>query len=114
MTCGEIILKGNSDKEILISTYICHPAMANDSLSGVLLTSLLAGHIAAKQDRHWSYRIVFVPETIGAITYLKLNEQQMKQIDFGLQITTVGGHGGFHIKNLLTLSIRLIQLLKVC
>lgn len=98
MTCGEIILKGNSDKEILISTYICHPAMANDSLSGVLLTSLLAGHIAAKQDRHWSYRIVFVPETIGAITYLKLNEQQMKQIDFGLQITTVGGHGGFHIK----------------
>jgi aminopeptidase-like protein/molybdopterin-guanine dinucleotide biosynthesis protein A len=98
MTCGEIILKGKSVKEILISTYICHPAMANDSLSGVLLTSLLAKHIAAKSNRHWSYRIVFVPETVGAIAYLKLNEQQLKQIDFGLQITTVGGPGGFHLK----------------
>lgn len=98
MTCGEVILKGKSAKEILISTYICHPAMANDSLSGVLLTSLLAKHIAAKQDRQWSYRIIFVPETVGAIAYLKLNEQQLKQIDFGLQITTVGGPGSFHLK----------------
>ena len=98
MTCGEIMLRGKSAKEILISTYICHPAMANDSLSGVLLTSLLAKHIAAKSNRHWSYRIVFVPETVGAIAYLKLNEQQLKQIDFGLQITTVGGPGGFHVK----------------
>ena len=98
MTCGEILLKGKSAKEILISTYICHPAMANDSLSGVLLTSLLAKHIAAKQDRRWSYRIIFVPETVGAIAYLKLNERQLKQIDFGLQITTVGGPGSFHVK----------------
>ena len=98
MTCGEVILKGKSSKEILISTYICHPAMANDSLSGVLLTSLLAKHIAAKQDRRWSYRIIFVPETVGAIAYLKLNERQLKQIDFGLQITTVGGPGSFHVK----------------
>ena len=98
MTCGEVLLKGKSAKEILISTYICHPAMANDSLSGVLLTSLLAKHIAAKSNRHWSYRIVFVPETVGAIAYLKLNEPQAKQIDFGLQITTVGGPGGFHVK----------------
>ena len=98
MTCGEVILEGKSSKEILISTYICHPAMANDSLSGVLLTSLLAKHIAAKQDRRWSYRIIFVPETVGAIAYLKLNERQLKQIDFGLQITTVGGPGSFHVK----------------
>ena len=98
MTCGEVILKGKSSKEILISTYICHPAMANDSLSGVLLTSLLAKHIAAKQERQWSYRIVFVPETVGAIAYLKLNERELKDIDFGLQITTVGGPGSFHVK----------------
>lgn len=98
MTCGEILLKGSSDREIILSTYICHPAMANDSLSGVLLSAMLARHISTKQDRHWTYRIVFVPETIGALAYLQLNEATIEKIDFGLQITTVGGPGDFQIK----------------
>jgi len=98
MTCGEVVIKGESAKEILISSYICHPAMANDSLSGVLLTSLLARHIASKKQLRWSYRIVLVPETVGAIAYLNLNQEKMKLIDFGLQITTVGGPGNFQIK----------------
>ena len=98
MTCGEVLIKGESEKEILISSYICHPAMANDSLSGVILTTLLARHISLKKLLRWSYRIVLVPETIGAIAYLNLNQQKMKLIDFGLQITTVGGPGNFQIK----------------
>jgi aminopeptidase-like protein len=98
MTCGEVVIEGESAKEILISSYICHPAMANDSLSGVLLTSLLARHIASKKQLRWSYRIVLVPETVGAIAYLNLNQEKMKLIDFGLQITTVGGPGNFQIK----------------
>lgn len=98
MSYGEYLIPGRSKQEILLSCYICHPSMANDSLSGVLLTAFLARYICCLKDRHWSYRIVFVPETIGAITYCALNEPAMKQIDVGLVITTVGGPGKFGYK----------------
>jgi len=98
LTYGEYLVPGRSAREILLSCYICHPSMANDSLSGVLLTAFLARHIASLKDRHWSYRIAFVPETIGAITYCARNEAAMKQIDMGLVITTVGGPGKFGYK----------------
>jgi len=98
LTYGEYLVPGRSAREILLSCYICHPSMANDSLSGVLLTAFLARHIASLKNRHWSYRIVFVPETIGAITYCARNEAAMKQIDMGLVITTVGGPGKFGYK----------------
>jgi aminopeptidase-like protein/spore coat polysaccharide biosynthesis protein SpsF (cytidylyltransferase family) len=98
LTYGEYLIPGRSKKEILLSCYICHPSMANDSLSGVLLTVFLAQHISSIKDRNWSYRVVFVPETIGAIAYCSLNEAAMKQIDFGLVITTVGGPGKFGYK----------------
>lgn len=93
MSYGEYLLPGHSSREVLISCYICHPSMANDSLSGVVLTAFLARHLAALPDRHWSYRIVFVPETIGAVAYCARNEAAMRQIDLGLVITTVGGPG---------------------
>lgn len=98
LTYGEYIIPGYSTKEILISCYICHPSMANDSLSGVILTAFLARYITAIERRHWTYRIVFVPETIGAIAYSALNESFMKDIDFGLVITTAGGPGKFGYK----------------
>ena len=93
LTYGECLLPGRSRQEILLSCYICHPSMANDSLSGVVLTAYLARHIAAMKDRRWSYRIAFVPETLGAIAYCAANEPALKQIDIGLVITTVGGPG---------------------
>jgi aminopeptidase-like protein len=98
LTYGEYLLAGSSKQEILISCYICHPSMANDSLSGVILTAILAEYLTNIHDRHWSYRFVFVPETIGAISYCALNEDTIKQIDFGLVITTVGGPGAFGYK----------------
>jgi aminopeptidase-like protein len=98
LTYGEYLIPGCSTKEILISCYICHPSMANDSLSGVILTAFLARYITTIEQRRWTYRIVFVPETIGAIAYCALNESSMKQIDFGLVITTVGGPGRFGYK----------------
>jgi aminopeptidase-like protein/spore coat polysaccharide biosynthesis protein SpsF (cytidylyltransferase family) len=98
LTYGEYLIPGRSPKEILLSCYICHPSMANDSLSGVLLTAFLARYIAGLKDRHWSYRIAFVPETIGAIAYCARNEATMQQIDLGLVITTVGGPGKFGYK----------------
>lgn len=98
LSYGEILIPGRSSQEILLSCYICHPSMANDNLSGVLLTAFLARYIAGLKDRHWSYRIVFVPETIGAIAYCAQNEAALKQIDIGLVITTVGGPGKFGYK----------------
>jgi aminopeptidase-like protein len=98
LSYGEVLIAGRSSQEILLSCYICHPSMANDSLSGVMLTAFLARYITWLKDCHWSYRIVFVPETIGAITYCARNEVAMKQIDIGLVITTVGGPGMFGYK----------------
>ena len=93
LTYAECLLPGRSAREVLLSCYICHPSMANDSLSGVLLTAFLARHLNELKDRRWSYRVAFVPETIGALAYCAANETAIKQIDMGLVITTVGGPG---------------------
>ena len=66
---GEIILPGRTKKTILISTYICHPSMANDNLSGVIMTTLLAKYLS-NLNNYYTYRIVFLPETIGSIAYI--------------------------------------------
>ena len=95
---GELIIPGRSEQEILISTYFCHPSMANDNLSGVLLTAFLARYLQGINDRYYTYRIVFTPETIGAIAYCALNEKALKKIDTGLVISTVGGPGKFGYK----------------
>jgi aminopeptidase-like protein len=98
MTIGELLIPGASKQEILISTYFCHPQLANDNLSGFLMTAFLARKLLEKKDLKYSYRIVWVPETIGAISYCSVNEKQMKDIDMGLVITTVGGSGSFGYK----------------
>ena len=80
LSYGELILKGKSKKEILISCYICHPSMANDSLSGVLLTAFLGKYIKSLSNQYWTYRFIFVPETIGAIAYCYLNKNKLQAI----------------------------------
>ena len=76
---GEVILKGNSKKEILVSTYICHPSMANNEVSGPVLASTLAKYINNMKVKNYSYRIIFIPETIGSIVYLSKNITKMKK-----------------------------------
>jgi len=99
LSIGEILIKGKSKKEYLISCYICHPSMANDSLSGVITTAFIAKELLKIQDTlEHSYRVVFVPETIGAIAYSSKNEKEMKSIDNGLVVTTCGGLGDFGYK----------------
>lgn len=98
MDFGEILIKGKSKKEILISTYICHPSMANDNLSGIILTTYLSKFIKSLKNRYWSYRIIFIPETIGAIAYCKLNEKKVKNILFALIVNNVGGPGKISFK----------------
>lgn len=96
---GELLINGKNKKEYLISCYICHPSMANDSLSGVILTAFLSKYLLDnKEELEHSYRIIFVPETIGSISYLANNESAMKKIDSGLVITTVGGPGKIGFK----------------
>jgi aminopeptidase-like protein len=91
LTVGEIIIKGKCEKEILISTYFCHPSLVNDNLSGFLLTAFLAKELLAQESLNKSYRIIFVPETIGAISYCAMNQETMQSIDTGLVVTCVGG-----------------------
>ena len=95
LSIGEILIPGKSEREILISTYICHPSLANDNLSGAVMTAFLARELLNKKDLKCSYRIIWVPETIGAIAYCAMNEFKMRRIQSGLVVTTVGGPGKF-------------------
>ena len=98
MTIGELIIPGEIEQEILISTYLCHPSVANDNLSGTLMTAFLARELLNTKKLNRSYRIIWVPETIGAIAYCAMNENDMKRIKTGLVVSTVGGPGKYGYK----------------
>jgi len=88
---GELLIKGKSDKEIFLSTYICHPSMANNELSGPTVVTFIAKWLQEIRDTDYSYRIIFIPETIGSITYLSHNYKDMKNKVFaGFNVTCVG------------------------
>jgi len=90
---GELIIKGKTDKEILISSYCCHPQQCNDSLSGTVMAMHLAKHLLEK-DNYYTYRFVFIPETIGAIVYLSKNIDIMKKNTIGGYVLTCLGDEG--------------------
>lgn len=90
LTYGEIIIPGESKKEVLLSTYICHPQMANNELSGPCVAIHLAKWLSERKNRY-TYRIVFVPETIGSIAYLGRNLKKMKKNTIaGFVLTCLG------------------------
>jgi aminopeptidase-like protein len=92
---AELIIPGRTNKEIFLSTYICHPSMANNELSGPVLLTYLAKWIMS-EPRKFSYRLVFVPETIGSITYLSQNYKEMKEnIIAGYNLTCVGDNRAY-------------------
>ena len=95
LTYGEILIPGKEKKEIFLSTYICHPSMANNELSGPTVTIFLAKWLMEKK-RRYSYRIIFIPETIGSITYLKKNIRILKKrVIAGFNITCVGDNRSY-------------------
>ena len=97
LTYGEFLIKGRSEEEIIITCYICHPSLCNDNLSGVSLVTFLAKKIQKLQN-FYSIRFLFVPETIGAITWIASNEKKISQIKCGLVVTCVGTPSKFTYK----------------
>ena len=88
---GELIIKGETEKEILLSTYVCHPSMANNELSGPVVTTAVARWLKTLENRKYTYRIIFVPETIGSIVYINKNFKKLKKETIaGFQITCIG------------------------
>jgi aminopeptidase-like protein len=97
LTYGELYLPGSSGRDILISAHICHPSLANDNLSGVAVAVHLARHFLGQRLR-LGLRFVFVPGTIGAITWLSENESDVARIRDGLVLSGVGDDGPFCYK----------------
>jgi len=95
LTYGELVIPGKSNDEVLFSTYVCHPSMANNELSGPVIATYLAKWIT-KIDRNYTYRFVFVPETIGTVVYLSnLLNHLKKHVRAGFVLTCCGDEGRF-------------------
>ena len=97
LTYGECYLPGETSEEILISCHTCHPSLCNDNLSGIAVAMRLAQTMALRK-RRYSYRFLFIPGTIGSITWLALNEHVVPHIKHGLVLTGVGDAGGITYK----------------
>ncbi len=92
LTFAEILLPGSDPREFLLTTHVCHPGMANDNASGIAMTTLLAGALADR-PRRLTYRLLFIPGTIGAITWLAHNRDAVQRIEHGLVLTGLGDRG---------------------
>jgi aminopeptidase-like protein len=97
LTYGELLLPGKSHDEILLSTYVCHPSMANNELSGPVVTAALLRWLK-QLDHHFTYRAVFIPETIGSLVYLSKHLDHLKKhIKAGFVITCVGDDNNYSL-----------------
>src|SRR5262245_29697813 len=92
MSYGELLLPGRTEDEVLISAHACHPSLANDNLSSLAVATFLAGMLS-EAPRRYSYRFLFAPGTIGAITWLSLHRDDVTRIRHGLVLACLGDAG---------------------
>jgi aminopeptidase-like protein len=91
LTYGELVIPGESTDEIFLSTYVCHPSMANNELSGPMVATGLARWLMQRPNRHYTYRFAFTPESIGALTYASRNLDTLRDnVVAGFQLTCIG------------------------
>jgi len=96
LSYADLLIRGESEREVLISTYTCHPSMANNETSGPVVATFLAKWILRQKSRRYSYRIIFVPETIGAVAYLSRHLDEMKEKTVaGFVLTCVGDNRAY-------------------
>ncbi len=94
---GELLIPGQTENEVLITTHACHPSLCNDNLSGISLTAYLAKYLI-EQPLRYSYRFLFIPGGIGSVVWLSRNEDNISRIKHGLVVTCVGDSGSFTYK----------------
>jgi aminopeptidase-like protein len=92
ITYGESFIPGATNDEVLLSTYVCHPSLCNDNLSGIVLLAMLGKHLRRMNLRH-SYRLLFSPGTIGPLSWLARNEDRLERVKHGLVVSCVGDPG---------------------
>jgi aminopeptidase-like protein len=97
LTYGELLVPGRSDETVLVSTHVCHPSLANDNLSGIAVAVSLAQYIRSMEPR-CNYRFLFIPGTIGSVTWLALNEHKIGSITHGLVLSCLGDRGSMTYK----------------
>ena len=95
MDYGEVVIRGESKEEVILSTYICHPSMMNNELSGPVVTTFITKEIM-QEKRRYTYRILFLPETSGSIAYISKNLKRLKKyVRAGFVLTCIGDDGPF-------------------
>jgi aminopeptidase-like protein len=97
LSYAELEVEGSGDEEVLLSTYVCHPSLANDNLSGIAVATLLAKRLLERELRH-SYRFVFAPGTIGPLAWLHDNRDRLDRIRHGLTFSCIGDGGDLTYK----------------
>jgi aminopeptidase-like protein len=97
LSYGELWIPGETDDTVLVSCHVCHPSLANDNLSGIAVATMLARHLQTLRPRH-SYRFLFIPGTIGSLTWLARNEDKVDRIVHGLVLSCLGDAGGMTYK----------------
>jgi len=97
LTFAELEIEGEREEEVLVSTYVCHPSLANDNLSGIAVATELAKRMLGRRPRH-TYRFVFAPGTIGPLAWLHQNSDRLDRIEHGLTVSCIGDAGDFTYK----------------
>jgi aminopeptidase-like protein len=92
LTYAELAVEGEGDSEVLVSTYVCHPSLANDNLSGIVVATMLAKKLMERRLRH-SYRFLFAPGTIGPLAWLHQNRDSLSRVEHGLTLSCIGDEG---------------------